>query len=73
MRTVEGIEIFNICDLLPLETGASYEAECDAVMQWCADNDAAYYAADREDFSLFEAVRTAQAENKFRVVVEDLS
>ena len=42
-------------------------------MEWCEKNNSHYYAADREDFHMFLAVREAIEADKDTVVVEDLS
>ena len=42
-------------------------------MAWCEKNNSHYYAADREDFQMFKAVREAVEADKDTVVVEDLS
>ena len=60
-----------------LKTGGTkhptYEESGEAVMRWCEDNNAAYYAADRENFFIRAACDQASKEGKNVVVVEDLS
>jgi len=42
-------------------------------MEWCDAHNSHYYAAGREDFFMFKAIREAMAAGKDTVVVEDLS
>lgn len=44
-----------------------------ALMKWCADNGAHYYARGREEFSLDEALEETIAAGKKICVYEDLS
>ncbi len=82
----EAIKVVNICDLLITLFGPNhystfhgmpgyvdYSEQNAAVMKWCKENNAHYYAADREDFSQYEAKCQAAALNLSTVVVEDLS
>ncbi len=82
----EAVKVVNICDLLITLFGPNhystfsgmpgyveYGAQCAAVIKWCKENNAHYYAADREDFSQYEAQSQAAALNLSTVVVEDLS
>lgn len=72
------IKVVNICDLLDVVRpnwlkDFDYERESASVMGWCRENGAHYYAAPREDFSKYVAVREAEEAGKGIVVVEDLS
>jgi hypothetical protein len=69
------VEIIYICDLIDaLGIGdMEYMATGPVIMKWCAGNDATYYSATREDFSLIDAAAQAVREGKSKVVVEDLS
>lgn len=51
----------------------SYEADRKAILEWCAEHGAHYYARGREDFSLSEAREEALTQGLVRVVYEDLS
>lgn len=53
--------------------GPSYDEQSELVRAWCDLHDSHYYAADREDFSLWRAVQEARAKGKLCVVTEDLS
>jgi|TARA_Y100000310_G_scaffold338657_1_gene428970 hypothetical protein len=72
-------KVVNICHLIDHLFGAdwskhpTYEESGEAVMRWCEDNNAAYYAADRENFFIRAACDQASKEGKNVVVVEDLS
>jgi hypothetical protein len=72
-------KVVNICHLIDHLFGAdwskhpTYEESGKAVMRWCEDNNAAYYAADRENFFIRAACEEASKEGKNVVVVEDLS
>ena len=78
---VRMIKVVNVCDLLDYfygdawfkQGGPDYQTTSKAVAEWCNDNDSHYYAADREDFFEFIAVREAIESKKDCVVVEDLS
>ena len=50
-----------------------YKTSGKALMEWCEKNNSHYYAADREDFFMFEAIRETIEAGKDTVVVEDLS
>ena len=50
-----------------------YETSGKALMEWCEKNNSHYYAADREDFFMLEAIRETIEAGKDTVVVEDLS
>ena len=75
------IKAVNICDLLTHIYGEeywgsfdiTYEMSSKAVMEWCNKHESNYYAAPREDFFIFKAVREAIEVGKDTVVVEDLS
>ena len=72
-------KIVNICRLIDKLFGnnwanhPSYEETGKAVMRWCKENKASYYAAPREDFYLGRACEQAKSEGNSVVVVEDLS
>jgi len=72
-------KIVNICRLIDKLFGnnwanhPSYEETGKAVMRWCKENKASYYAAPREDFYLRRACEQAKSEGNSVVVVEDLS
>ena len=75
------VKSVNICDLLVSIYGEGYWGNWDidyatsskAVMEWCDTHNSHYYAAGREDFFMFKAIREAMAAGKDTVVVEDLS
>ena len=80
------VKSVNICDWLTHTYGeeyysvgpsdpnwVDYETSGKALMAWCENNNSHYYAADREDFQMFKAVREAVEADKDTVVVEDLS
>jgi hypothetical protein len=77
------IEVVNICDLLEIlfpgywEAGKykdhTWDVTSKAVIKWCEDNDAHYYGAPRESFSIYTGIREAEAAGKSKVVVEDMS
>ena len=75
------VKSVNICDLLTSIYGKGYWKNWDidyatsskAVMEWCDEHNSHYYAAGREDFFMFKAVREAIEAGKDTVVVEDLS
>ncbi len=81
--TGETVETYNICDVLiavypgywemAWNDRPSYEASRAKVAAWAAEHGAAMYAADREDFSLYDAAHLAVGQGLRRVVVEDLS
>ena len=75
------VKSVNICDLLTEIYGEGYWGNFDidydvsnkAIMAWCEKNNSHYYAADRENFFMFTAVREALEAGKDTVIVEDLS
>ena len=73
------VKTVNICDWLDHTYSTDwskhpdYETSGKALMAWCEKNNSHYYAADREDFQMFKAVREAVEAGKDTVVVEDLS
>ena len=73
------VKVVNICRLLDNLFGTdwsqrpSYEDSGRAVMRWCKENKASYYAADRENFNLHYACEQAKGQGHNVVVVEDLS
>ena len=73
------VKSVNICDWLDHTYSTDwskhpdYETSGNALMAWCEKNNSHYYAADREDFQMFKAVREAIEAGKDTVVVEDLS
>ena len=73
------VKSVNICDWLDRTYSTDwskhpdYETSGKALMEWCENNNSYYYAADREDFQMFLAVREAIEAGKDTVVVEDLS
>ncbi len=73
------VKSVNICDWLDATYSTDwskhpdYETSGNALMAWCEKNNSHYYAADREDFQMFKAVREAIEAGKDTVVVEDLS
>ena len=80
------VKSVNICDWLTHTYGeeyysvgpydpnwVDYETSGKALMEWCEKNNSHYYAADREDFFMFEAIRETIEAGKDTVVVEDLS
>ena len=77
---VHMIKVVNVCDLLDSLYGDTwfrknldYKYTSNGVLNWCEKNNSHYYAADREDFFEFKAVREAVEASKDCVVVEDLS
>ena len=75
------VKVVNICTLLTHIYGEEYWGNFDityemsgkAVTEWCNKHDSHYYAAPREGFFIFKAVREALESSKDVVVVEDLS
>jgi len=75
------VKSVNVCHLLTSIYGEDYRSNWDidyttsskAVMEWCDEHNSHYYAAGREDFFMFKAIREAMAAGKDTVVVEDLS
>ena len=73
------VKTVNICDWLDHTYSTDwskhpdYETSGKALMAWCEKNNSHYYAADREDFQMFKAVREAIEAGNDTVVVEDLS
>ena len=73
------VKTVNICDWLDHTYSTDwskhpdYETSGKTLMAWCEKNNSHYYAADREDFQMFKAVREAVEAGKDTVVVEDLS
>lgn len=55
------------------ESDNGYDYESMLVMQWCASQNAHYYAADSFDFSLSDADHDAKFAGKSIVVVDNLS
>ena len=75
---VHMVRVVNICDLLERlypdgHLGVDGYGERHSVKKWCDENESHYYAAPREDFFIFKAVREALESRKDVVVVEDLS
>jgi hypothetical protein len=78
---VTGVAVINVCRLLDRLFGSdrydrprvSYEEESEAIRNWLHVTGAHYYAAPREDFNEYTAVRQAQEAGKTAVVVEDMS
>ena len=83
MYESKGVMVINICNWLTAAYGEEYwdrvESQPDydqvnsELMRWCADNNSAYWAAPKEDFSYQEAVQFAKDRGHKMVVVEDLS
>lgn len=79
MKEFGGIKFINICDWLEDLFGndwskhPTYAETGEILRDWCEKNDAAYYAAPREDFSYVDAMDVAKTANKLIIVVEDLS
>ncbi len=76
------ISVVNICDLMfelygpdyfNTTTSRSWDEESKAVIDWCDEHNAYYYAACREDFSIYDAANQAEKAGKILVVVEDMS
>lgn len=80
---MDGVTIINICEWLSATYGEEfwdnrfsnpdYEDTGTELMEWCADHNAAYWAAPREDFNIEKAVAFARERGNRLVVVEDLS
>jgi hypothetical protein len=78
-----GVVGINICDVLEalwpgywereLFTRLSYEATLEAILAWCKDHGAHYYARPREQFDECEAAQETVDLGLRRVVLEDLS
>lgn len=83
LNVIDGIRVINICDWLTAAYGVDYwgsnidqpdyEQTGKELMSWCAENNSAYWAAPREDFSVQVAARFAKSRGHSMVVVEDLS
>ena len=73
------VKVVNICDWLDNTYGddfmshPDYETTRTSLMEWCKDNNAHYYARDRESYSTYEAIHEAIEKGNKVVVVEDLS
>jgi len=78
-----GVEIVNDCDLMEilfpgywsqaLYANYSWEEMSCAVVKWCMENDAHYYAREKHEFIIYEAVHEAKDAGKSVVVVENMS
>lgn len=75
MDSRDGIDIFNVCDLIDWDQDQALDDDLFSarLKEFQAEKGASYYSACREDFSIYEAVELAKAEGKSAVVVEDLS
>lgn len=85
MQVVDGVSVINICHLMDALMEANLMpawaqlhsmpfAEQSALIQgWQQVHGAAHYAASRENFSVWEAVKVAKAAIRSVVVAEDLS
>jgi hypothetical protein len=80
MNTIQGIKIINICDWdeemygdVPYWSDISWDKQIKDMKKWCAENDAVYYGAPKEDFFIWKGIDYAKAQGKSCVVVEDLS
>ena len=76
-----GVAVINVCTLLDRLLGrdryerndVTYEEETKAVRNWLHVTGAHYYAAPREKFNEYTAIREAKKAGKTAVVVEDMS
>ena len=75
VHMVKVVNIWNLLDCLYPHGhfGVDGYGERHSVKKWCDENESHYYAAPREDFFIFKAVREALESSKDVVVVEDLS
>ena len=84
MNALDGVDVINICDLIPVLFGSdwcqryiegkfTYADQMKAVRSWCRDNNAHFYARGREEFNKYEAAEEALEKGLCVVVVEDLS
>ena len=73
------VKVINVCDWLDhtyskdWDKHPDYETSGKDLKAWCKKNNSYYYARDRADFSLAEAVQLSIENGKDTVVVEDLS
>lgn len=70
------VEVYNICtfiDHIDPTYSVPYEEMTKYLMEWCKINKCSYYAAPREDFSYYHAMKLANSEGNTKVMVEDLS
>jgi hypothetical protein len=73
---IDGIRVIGICDWMDAAYGKEwpdYQESGKELMSWCAEHDAAYWAAPREDFFIHKAVAFARERGNKLVVVEDMS
>lgn len=76
MITTSQVRVVNVCDLIDIFCDAGvhgYKDQSNAVIQWCRNSGAHYYARPKENFFIDEAIEEAKNQNKSVVVVEDLS
>ena len=83
LNVINGVRVININDWLTAAYGdefwdgrfsnPDYEQTGKELMAWCADHNAAYWAAPREDFSVQVAAKFARDRGNKMVVVEDMS
>ena len=78
MEKIDGINVINICDWMKDYFGednwmVEYFTSGRHLTAWCLKNNASYYAAPRESFSIYEGVQNALNKGHFTVIVEDLS
>tara|TARA_Y100000310_G_scaffold190508_1_gene190485 strand:+ start:327 stop:626 length:300 start_codon:yes stop_codon:yes gene_type:complete len=81
LHSEDGVHMVKVVDIRNLlerlypdgHLGVDGYGERHSVKKWCDENESHYYAAPREDFFMFVAVRESLAEGKDVVVVEDLS
>ena len=81
LHSEDGVHMVKVVDIRNLlerlypdgHLGVDGYGERHSVKKWCDENESHYYAAPREDFFMFVAVRETLAEGKDVVVVEDLS
>ena len=73
------VKAVNICDWLDITYGddwskhPDYETSGKDMMAWAEENNSHYYAEDRENFYMFNAIEEAIKAGKDTVIVEDLS
>lgn len=78
-KVLDGVEVFGVIDIHYAHFGKGTLLTIDpdefqsVLCRWMNAVDAHYYAAEKEDFSVWKGVIEAQEAGKRRVVVEDLS
>ena len=62
-----------ITSITSLNLSDDWETSCQQIKDYCHVNNASYYSASKDTFSIHEAVEFAKSHGSIEVVVEDLS